>query len=443
MITGLSDIELAGNQSLKNAIRYLSCFGYQIIVFTFIPNNYPNLQNPKAIFNSNVVFHRLPGVLSALINFGKKIKDLIGKRKINMAPQQDENEERGTYLREYNPIGRIFYMVFLFVLYLPIELCRSLVYSIKLKPSLIYGVNCQGAFVAGLLGWLLKRPVLTRFHGASISKSDLSSLKRRILVLDEIVGLKSKANAVVMTNDGTKGDTILKMLNIEEKKIHFWMNGLDTDGLSLPGNWNADNFRRELGIEGNNILLMVCRLTRWKGIEKGIQCIYKLINEHRMEDVLLVIAGNGPGKEEFENLANQLGVRNSIRFLGGIPHKQVAKYFSIADIFLSLYDVSNLGNPLLEALYCGLPIVTIDDGSTRHLLRNGDNCFLIESQDIEGELPLIVKQLLKDKALRERICSNARKTFKDKVLSWEDRMRLEDQLVRELLRLKSVSEQTS
>ena len=72
MVGGFSDIEIAGNQSMKNSIKFLAEFVYQIQVFTFMPEGYPNLQEPGKVFPANVEFHRLLGILSFIIKLGKK-----------------------------------------------------------------------------------------------------------------------------------------------------------------------------------------------------------------------------------------------------------------------------------------------------------------------------------------------------------------------------------
>jgi len=436
MINGLSDLEAVGNQSLRNTIRYLSEFGYHIEVFTFMPKNYPDLQDPKLIFNSKVEFHRLPDVFSFVLNFGKRVKDVIGRRPDYTSRQGKASETWGTFLREYKPAGRILYLGFLFILYLPIELLRVLTYSLAQKPDLIYGVNCQGSVVAGLLGRLLKKPVVTRFHGASVSEYDLANLKNRLFVLDEIAGMKAPADAIIVTNDGTKGDAILRNLHVKEDKVHFWMNGVDIDDLSLPNGWNPSQFKHTLGLEGKKVILMASRLETWKRVDRGIRCLHKLIIDCKLENVVLLIVGDGPDRESLEKLGENLGVADSVRFAGPIPHKNVAKYYTVADIFLSLYDISNLGNPLLEAMYFGLPIVTIDDGTTDCLLKDGHNSLLVQADNLGDEMPQKVKMLLDDPSLREILGQNAKETFREKVLSWEQRIRLEDGLLKDILRNK-------
>jgi glycosyltransferase involved in cell wall biosynthesis len=127
-----------------------------------------------------------------------------------------------------------------------------------------------------------------------------------------------------------------------------------------------------------------------------------------------------------------------VRFLGAVPHRDIFKYFSIADVFLSLYDVSNLGNPLLEAMWAGLPIVTIDDRSTDELLQDGESVFLIPHKQLEEQLPLKVRTLLTNESLRRQMAERSKKIAEDKILSWEDRMRLEEDLIQRLIASKKI-----
>ncbi|MEW6409349.1 MAG: glycosyltransferase family 4 protein [Nitrospirota bacterium] len=426
MVSGLAEIEIAGNQSMKNTIKHLSEFGHKISVFSFLPQNYATLQNPKKIFNSGVEFHRLPAGLSYILYAGKNIKDTIGRWGRN-------GEGRSAQREEYNFLGRVFYIILLFLFYLPFEFARVSYYFYKKKPDIFYGLNYQGALVASLLARIYRKPVVTRFYGASdIKERELLTLKNRFLCLDIICGMKSYSNAVIMTNDGTRGDKKLKLMGIDESKIHFWMNGLDIDDLVLPAGWEPDKFKEGRGLKGKKIIIMISRLSKWKKVDRGINCVHKLIKAFKMNDVALIIIGEGPEMESLKKLTERLGIKNEVRFIGGVPHREVYKYFTISNIFMTLYDISNLGNQLLEAMYFGLPIVTLDDGSTEDLLKNNYNSLLVKTDDIESELPLNVKKLLDNELWSREIGRNAKKTFEEKVISWKERMRLEDALIRKV-----------
>jgi len=192
--------------------------------------------------------------------------------------------------------------------------------------------------------------------------------------------------------------------------------------------------KREFNLNNKEIIIMVSRLVAWKRVERGIYCVYKLIKEYKFSNIVLLIIGAGSQRKVLEKLVEWLGIKNSVQSLGLIPHREVAKYYSITNLFLSLYDITNLGNPVLEALYFGIPIITISDEGTRQLLEDGYNSLLIKPKNLERDLPVKVKLLLENNSLREKIKKNARLTFEEKVLTWEQRMLLEDRLIKGILK---------
>ncbi len=437
-IGGLADIDLATNQSLKNTIKYLSEFGYNAHYFGAFPAGYKILQDPKKIFNERVVFHRSPHFLTPFFDGAKFLKDALGRpRKKELQLNQLKAERKVRYTDEYNRIALLAYMGF-FYIYLAIESFRVFYYTLKLKPDLFYGIAGPGNALATLFGKLFGKPAIHRWQGSHGCMAE-DVQRNKIRVFDKFILPDSSfsywlpSDAVIMTNDGSGGDKNLRLLGIPPEKIHFLMNGLDLEDMTLPPNWDPEAFKRSLGLQDKKILIMVSRLVLWKRVDRGIRCLAHLVNELGLKDVVLLILGEGQVKANLEVLARELGLADHVRFAGAIPHNQVVQYYSIAEAFISLYDISNIGNPLLEAMYCSLPIFTLDDGSADELLKDGQNAFLIPFEKLDKELPLKVKALLTDESLRLRIRENVKKTFHAKVLSWEDRMAVEDQIIRKLL----------
>jgi glycosyltransferase involved in cell wall biosynthesis len=322
----------------------------------------------------------------------------------------------------------------MFLFYLPFETLRVLLHAWRQNAELLYGVNCQGALVASLVGRVLRKPVVTRFHGVSISEADLRSWVTKLLVLDEIVGLKAPANAVIITNDGTRGDRIAELLGVDAKRVYFWRNGWDKADLEYDDPaWSAEAFKGELGIQGRRVLLMVSRLASWKRVDRGIRCLASLVKHYGRRDTILLVVGDGPLKNTLEDLAQKLDVREYVVFAGRVPHRSIWRYYRISDVFLSLYDVSNLGNPLFEAMYFGLPIVTLKGPGVADLLKDGYNAILVGEEELDEELPRKVNWLLQEGRMAAELGENAKQTLASNVLSWEERMRLETELIGKIL----------
>jgi len=429
IVTGLYDVQTAGNQSLKNTLIWLGRSGILIHMFSILPKRYRILQ-AQSDFGPNVHVHRMPQWLSRLFDLAKVVKDSLGRWKPGAPKGEDDPDQAKGYYAEYNWIGHMMHIAFTFLVCVPIQLLRVGFFSMRFKPDVLYGLNNSGAVTTSLLGRVLHIPVLIRFHGVSLPAEAVSRWRGRLWNLDEITGLRAPCRAILVTNDGTRGDEVLKALRVDPARVHFWLNGLDAADLQRPEGWDAAEFKRGLGLEGRHVLWMISRLAGWKRVDRGIACVADLVSRYGRRDVVLLIAGEGAKRRELEALARRLGVEAHVRFLGAVPHSEVYKYYTIADAFLSLYDVANLGNPLIEAMYFAKPIVTLDDGSTSALLADRENAILVPPARISEDLPRWVSALLADPGLRERLGQAARATFDRKVLTWEKRMAMEARLLR-------------
>lgn len=99
------------------------------------------------------------------------------------------------------------------------------------------------------------------------------------------------------------------------------------------------------------------RLIPLKGLALALEAMARL---ERSLPVRLRVVGDGPLREEMSIMAQSLGIGDRVDFVGAVPWKQMAEYYSQADAFLftSLRDSS--GSVLLEAMAYHLPILTLD-----------------------------------------------------------------------------------
>lgn len=75
-------------------------------------------------------------------------------------------------------------------------------------------------------------------------------------------------------------------------------------------------------------------------------------------DVQLVIFGEGELKEQLEDYTNKLGVQNNVFFMGYTKNYHAFMEKCNAFVFSSLYE--GLGNVILEAIACGMPVISVD-----------------------------------------------------------------------------------
>jgi glycosyltransferase involved in cell wall biosynthesis len=300
----------------------------------------------------------------------------------------------------------------------------------KNKIDVVYGYEICGVPVAKILSKLWGVPVVARFRGSIVRLVWMKRPFWKLRAWEYVLAYKisSASDLVIMTNDGSQGDQLLAQMGVRDEKVRFWINGLDTEPFQcLPV---VEEARESLKISHRYVLLSVSRLMRLKRVDRSIHTLPDVIKEY--PDTILVIVGDGPERERLEQLAVELGVREHVRFEGAVPHKEVPKYLAAADIFLSFYDWSNVGNPLLEAMTAGKCIVTLNNGDTGRFVQNGVNGVLLEYEDLP-KLPEVIEELLADEERRERLGANARQFAEEHFWTWEERIDAEVQEVSALV----------
>ena len=299
----------------------------------------------------------------------------------------------------------------------------------KNNIDVVYGYEIYGVPVAKLLSKIWKVPVVSRFQGTILGVSWMHKKFWKVRAWEHVLAFKIPVDLIIMTNDGTQGDRVLQQLGVDNKKLKFWMNGVDWEFFGKID--SRVTAKKELKIKAKHVLLTVSRLVSWKCVERSINGLPELVNN--FSDTQLIIVGDGPERKNLERLSNKLSMRQYVRFEGSVPHNEVPKYLAAADIFLSFYDWSNVGNPLLEAMMAGKCIITLNNGDTGRFIQNGYNGILLEYKDL-SKLPHVIKELLKDKEQRKYLGANARKFAEEHFWSWEERINKEINLVQGLIR---------
>ncbi|QBE63589.1 glycosyltransferase family 4 protein [Pseudoduganella lutea] len=97
----------------------------------------------------------------------------------------------------------------------------------------------------------------------------------------------------------------------------------------------------------------------------------------RHPDATLVIAGSGPLREELERLAEELGIAGAVTFTGRVDNAAMAALYRNADVMLNPSLVDNTPNSVLEALACGVPVVSTHVGGVPYLVEDGRTALLV------------------------------------------------------------------
>lgn len=175
--------------------------------------------------------------------------------------------------------------------------------------------------------------------------------------------------------------------------------GVDPD-IFFPGDKLAA--RNQLGLEPEGILIGIAATLRsWKGHLYLVDAFAKL----KRNDIKLLIVGDGPLKEPIEELIKNLSLHDRVIMTGN--QRDVAPWLQAMDIFV-LPSYANEGVPqaIIQAMMCGLPVISTPIGSITEAVHDGNTGILVPPQD-ENALMHAMATLLEDPDLCERLGQNA------------------------------------
>jgi len=113
-------------------------------------------------------------------------------------------------------------------------------------------------------------------------------------------------------------------------------------------------------------LVAVGSLKWQKGYEYLLQSVKEAFSEHL--EYKLVIIGDGPLKNQLQDLADNLGIGDKLDFLKRLTHEQVAVVLNESSIFVMSSVSEGFPKALVEAIACGTPVVATDVGSCREIV---------------------------------------------------------------------------
>jgi glycosyltransferase involved in cell wall biosynthesis len=257
-------------------------------------------------------------------------------------------------------------------------------------------------------------PIVTTIHTPML-------IDYRLTRLNSIYSLFSKISAKIVSYPQEKkliqasnivttvSDTVAQELqeyNINPDKVIVAGNGVDEEFFC---------YKQKESNDGHKYIMFVGRIDREKGLFDLVECA-KHICRNR-SDVFFTVAGKGRDLKKLIRKAKKAGVQNRFVFLGQVEKDHLVKLYQNAAIFVLPSYHEGLPGVLLEAMSCGLPIITTDVRGNRDLISNGKNGIIVPPRNPE-KLAEAILTLLNNDRLGATHGEHARKTIEEKY-TWD------------------------
>lgn len=178
--------------------------------------------------------------------------------------------------------------------------------------------------------------------------------------------------------------------------------------------------RQQLGfLPEQKILLCVGELLPNKNQQMVIRAMKEIVKEY--PDSQLFLAGNGPEKDNLENIIQNLGLQENVKMLGYVTNLE--EYQKVTDVSISCSKREGLPLNIVEAMMSGTPVVASKNRGHRELICNGENGFIVNINDISSMVKHVLR-LFSNHKLYDEISEFAKKYAK-KYSSGEVKKKLE------------------
>ncbi|MEM7125437.1 MAG: glycosyltransferase [Chloroflexota bacterium] len=230
------------------------------------------------------------------------------------------------------------------------------------------------------------------------------------------------------------------VVDVGAKRERFDLIIYGTDPNKLrPDSIGVAELRTRLVIpNGAVVLLAVGRMVPKKGFDVLLKAVADVALAGK--PVVAVLIGEGDYWQGWQELGQQLGIAEQLRWVGNVPIDQIGVYYNLADILVNpavRMPVDGLNVCVLDAMSCGKPVVGSDVAGNPLAISDGETGFLVPEQD-PAALAQALAKLVTNPALRQEMGQASRQRIEDE-LGWPHLAR---RYIQHFERLSSVLDDT-
>lgn len=391
---------IQGNQSLKRFIKMFTQRGITVNLVGSGPENVCNLKKVnlypiKYPFTSSIKKFK-PKKISSKKKEGKNFFEQIKSE--NLIKTYGAHDMSTAVRKWLLFVSRIIDNIYLFLIFLTYKK------SVVKEANLIIGYECGLSLAAKLLSLAFKKPYINKYQGAFALRSLKNNLIKSMVFYPHFYFGLNKSDLCIMVNDGTRGDYYAKKKGCDN--IYFEPHGVAAkeylnkpiQKLKLKNNFSYSEDKFLIFNNASGILA--------KRPDRVIRSL-QYIDNNILQKIIFLTTYYGYKKQELIEYTKMLGLENNVFFLEKINYLQSNQLIRNSDVLIMTNEVSNLGNPVLEAIYFGVPVISIADGSLDGFVTHNKDGILIKlDEDFDKNLAESIEMLVRNKDFYDKLKNN-------------------------------------
>lgn len=266
-----------------------------------------------------------------------------------------------------------------------------------IKPDVVHSHSVDMGYVMSFACRKEGIPIINHFHTGLIS---IKNTDKRRAKLESFFIKHSKFDKIITVNPKDIDSKVYS-------NAVFIPNAVDLEIFGNNSKSKKDNKKIKL--------LFVGRVEEAKGLDYLIKAIDKIVDKYL--NIKLKIVGKGEDTDHYKSLVNELNLKENIQFEGQKTHKELAQYYSDADIFILPSLDEGFPVSMLEAWVASLSVIITDVGGISKICTNNKDAMIISSKNSEAIKNVLIR-LIEDKELRKKLGENGRKLVEEKY-TWE------------------------
>jgi glycosyltransferase involved in cell wall biosynthesis len=246
-----------------------------------------------------------------------------------------------------------------------------------------------------------RRPLVFTYHTLYDKYAHYVPLPRPLVASRAVAWSTAFANAADLVIAPSAGLAARLRAQGVRQPIEVLPTGVDLDRFR-PGDRAAA--RAALGLPAGPVVLYVGRLDREKNVGFLLDAFARVAAVDPA--ATLVLVGRGTSEAALRRRAAGLAARARIRFVGGVPHEAVVRYYQAADVFVFASMTETQGLAVLEAMAVGLPVVAVRASGVEETVVDGVSGLLVPTD--HEVFAAAVLELLGDADLAAKLAAGAR-----------------------------------